>query len=50
MVSETLLLKPTCTDYNNISPKSVEEIQGILKIANQYSVPLWVCSQGKNFG
>ncbi|KAG4420707.1 hypothetical protein IFR04_006195 [Cadophora malorum] len=31
-------------------PKSVEEIQGILKIANQYSFPIWVCSQGKNFG
>ncbi|KAH9207845.1 hypothetical protein DL95DRAFT_313009 [Leptodontidium sp. 2 PMI_412] len=31
-------------------PTTVEEIQGILKVANQFGVPLWVCSQGKNFG
>ncbi|KAH7112069.1 hypothetical protein B0J11DRAFT_597989 [Dendryphion nanum] len=31
-------------------PVSVEEIQGILKIANKFGIPLWVCSQGKNFG
>ncbi|KAJ3547678.1 hypothetical protein NM208_g1399 [Fusarium decemcellulare] len=33
-----------------LCPVSVEEIQAILKIANQYQVPLWTCSQGKNFG
>ncbi|KZM22429.1 flavin adenine dinucleotide binding [Ascochyta rabiei] len=31
-------------------PISVEQIQGILRIANDFSVPIWVCSQGKNFG
>ncbi|KAH7160426.1 hypothetical protein B0J13DRAFT_644051, partial [Dactylonectria estremocensis] len=33
-----------------LCPVSVEEIQAILKVANQHQVPLWVCSQGKNFG
>ncbi|KAF5621600.1 4-cresol dehydrogenase flavoprotein subunit [Fusarium sp. NRRL 25303] len=33
-----------------LCPSTVEEIQAILKIANQYHVPLWTCSQGKNFG
>lgn len=32
------------------SPSSVEEIQAVLKIANEHCVQLWVCSQGKNFG
>ncbi|KAF2008788.1 vanillyl alcohol oxidase [Aaosphaeria arxii CBS 175.79] len=31
-------------------PITVEQIQSILKIANEYCIPLWVCSQGKNFG
>ncbi|KAH6701318.1 hypothetical protein BKA61DRAFT_681512 [Leptodontidium sp. MPI-SDFR-AT-0119] len=33
-----------------ICPSSVEEIQAILKIANQDHVPLWITSRGKNFG
>ncbi|KAJ6162119.1 hypothetical protein N7485_010349 [Penicillium canescens] len=33
-----------------LCPASVEEIQAILRVANQHNVPLWVCSQGKNFG
>ncbi|EKG14269.1 FAD linked oxidase [Macrophomina phaseolina MS6] len=33
-----------------VCPSSVEEIQAILKVANRYTVPLWTCSQGKNFG
>ncbi|PGH13604.1 hypothetical protein AJ79_03597 [Helicocarpus griseus UAMH5409] len=33
-----------------LCPSSVEEIQAVLKIANEHQVPLWVCSQGKNFG
>ncbi|KAI8722738.1 FAD-binding PCMH-type domain-containing protein [Fusarium sp. LHS14.1] len=33
-----------------LCPSTVEEIQAILKIANQHQVPLWTCSQGKNFG
>ncbi|KAH7089418.1 hypothetical protein FB567DRAFT_568341 [Paraphoma chrysanthemicola] len=31
-------------------PTSVEQIQSILKIANEFSIPIWVFSQGKNFG
>ena len=33
-----------------IAPSSVEEIQAIVRIANQYGVPLWPISRGKNFG
>jgi hypothetical protein len=31
-------------------PKTVEEIQDILKIANKFHIPLWVISRGKNLG
>ncbi|KAB5576273.1 hypothetical protein GE09DRAFT_1024371 [Coniochaeta sp. 2T2.1] len=33
-----------------ICPETVEEIQSVLKVARDHQVPLWVCSQGKNFG
>uniref|UniRef100_A0A8H7K943 FAD-binding PCMH-type domain-containing protein n=1 Tax=Bionectria ochroleuca TaxID=29856 RepID=A0A8H7K943_BIOOC len=33
-----------------LCPASVEEVQAILKVANQHQIPLWTCSQGKNFG
>ena len=33
-----------------IAPTSVEEVQAALKIANQYKVPLWPISRGKNLG
>jgi 4-cresol dehydrogenase (hydroxylating) len=33
-----------------VQPQSVEEIQEILRIANELSVPLWVSSQGRNNG
>ena len=33
-----------------VAPTTVEEIQALLKIANQYKVPLWPISRGKNFG
>lgn len=33
-----------------IAPGSVEEVQKIVRIANQYRVPLWVISCGKNWG
>ncbi|KAJ4129622.1 hypothetical protein NW754_003904 [Fusarium falciforme] len=33
-----------------LCPGSVEEVQAILKVANQHHVTLWTCSQGKNFG
>ena len=33
-----------------IAPTSVEQIQGILRIAKQHKVPLWPISRGKNLG
>jgi 4-cresol dehydrogenase (hydroxylating) len=33
-----------------VGPQSVEEVQQVLKIANDYGIPLWVISTGKNFG
>lgn len=33
-----------------VKPGSVEEIQAILKIANEYRIPLWTFSRGKNLG
>ena len=33
-----------------VAPDNVEEVQAIVKIANQYKIPLWVISSGKNFG
>jgi 4-cresol dehydrogenase (hydroxylating) flavoprotein subunit len=31
-------------------PESVEHIQAILRVANQYLIPLWTVSQGRNYG
>lgn len=33
-----------------VAPASVEEVQAILKVANQYHLPLWPVSTGKNMG
>lgn len=33
-----------------IAPKTVEETQAIVNLANEYDLPLWVVSTGKNFG
>lgn len=33
-----------------LAPKTVEEIQSILKICNKYLVPVWTFSTGKNLG
>ncbi len=33
-----------------LQPASVEEVQGILRIANEYQLPLWTSSQGRNNG
>jgi 4-cresol dehydrogenase (hydroxylating) flavoprotein subunit len=33
-----------------IGPQSVEEIQAIVRIANEHKIPLWPISRGKNFG
>jgi (+)-pinoresinol hydroxylase len=33
-----------------VAPDSVEGVQAIVKIANQYKIPLWTISTGKNLG
>jgi 4-cresol dehydrogenase (hydroxylating) flavoprotein subunit len=33
-----------------LSPANAEEVRAIVRIANQYRVPLWPISRGKNFG
>jgi 4-cresol dehydrogenase (hydroxylating) len=33
-----------------IAPASVEEIQAVVRIANEYKTPLWPVSRGKNLG
>jgi 4-cresol dehydrogenase (hydroxylating) flavoprotein subunit len=33
-----------------VRPKTVEEIQALLKIANEYKTPLWAFSTGQNLG
>ncbi|MGB3798133.1 MAG: FAD-binding oxidoreductase [Alteraurantiacibacter sp.] len=33
-----------------VAPSSAEEVQAIIQIANEYNVPLWPISRGKNFG
>jgi 4-cresol dehydrogenase (hydroxylating) flavoprotein subunit len=33
-----------------VGPSSAEEIQAIIRIANEYKVPLWPISRGKNLG
>ncbi|MFO7275555.1 MAG: FAD-binding oxidoreductase [Pseudomonadota bacterium] len=32
-----------------VAPDSTEEVQAIVKVANEFRVPLWVVSRGKNF-
>lgn len=36
------------SDSDVCSPKSTEELRGILAVANKYSIPLWTFSRGKN--
>jgi (+)-pinoresinol hydroxylase len=33
-----------------VAPANVEEVQAVVKIANQYKIPLWPVSTGKNLG
>lgn len=33
-----------------LRPTTVEHIQAILKVANEYKIPLWTVSRGKNLG
>lgn len=33
-----------------VAPQSVEEVQAIMRLANEYKAPLWPISRGKNLG
>lgn len=33
-----------------VAPESVEQVQQVVRIANEYRLPLWTISRGKNFG
>lgn len=33
-----------------VAPKSVEEIQGLLKVAREHGIPVWTISTGRNLG
>jgi 4-cresol dehydrogenase (hydroxylating) len=33
-----------------VAPDSVEQVQAIVKVANEYKLPLWTVSRGKNLG
>jgi 4-cresol dehydrogenase (hydroxylating) flavoprotein subunit len=33
-----------------VRPASVEEVRAIVKVANEFKIPLWVVSRGKNLG
>ena len=33
-----------------VAPASVEEVQALLRLANEHRIPLWPVSRGKNFG
>jgi 4-cresol dehydrogenase (hydroxylating) flavoprotein subunit len=33
-----------------VGPQSVEEVQAVVRIANEYKIPIWPISRGKNFG
>lgn len=38
------------TPSGAVRPSTVEEVQYILKAANQFNIPLWTVSRGKNLG
>lgn len=33
-----------------VRPKNIEELRRVLKVSNEYSVPVWTFSRGKNLG
>jgi hypothetical protein len=33
-----------------VRPKTIEEVQAIVKLANKHKIPLWTVSRGKNLG
>jgi 4-cresol dehydrogenase (hydroxylating) len=44
---------PAWDDYGAsavVTPRSVEEIQAVVAIANEHRVPLWTVGQGRNNG
>lgn len=41
---------PTPTPSLVVQPGSVEDVQAVVRIANEFAVPLWTSSQGRNFG
>ncbi len=40
----------THAPYAAVAASSVEQVRAIVRIANEYKVPLWTISRGKNFG
>lgn len=48
---QLLSLVPPITDLTLIrSPSSVEELQTALKVVNEFKIPVWTVSRGKNLG
>ncbi|MFA3875996.1 FAD-binding oxidoreductase [Streptomyces sp. MMCC 100] len=41
---------PTPRPVLVVQPASVEEVQAVVRIANEHGIPLWTSSQGRNFG
>src|SRR5690606_41037804 len=35
---------------SDLAPADVAQVQAVLRIANQFRIPLWPISRGKNFG
>ncbi len=35
--------------YGAVAPASTEEVQGVVQAANEFGIPLWPVSRGKNF-
>ena len=33
-----------------VRPKNVEELRNVLQISNEFGIPVWTFSRGKNFG
>ncbi|EMD85080.1 hypothetical protein COCC4DRAFT_153816 [Bipolaris maydis ATCC 48331] len=33
-----------------VRPKSIEELKGLLKVSNEFGIPVWTFSRGKNLG
>ena len=37
-------------DKAGVAPASVEEVQAIVRLANEHKTPLWPVARGKNLG